>query len=330
MKAMCILLVFLRHCEHYFGCFLGRVDNLYLTIYVNAFLFISGYLLFWKQLSQPKILEGRKMYGKQGGKQLFLNILYKLIIPSILFSAIEFLPSCYIQGRGIKIGYALFKTIGGGTYWFTSALVVAELILLLLFLTRKRSIWFYASICFVLGAVGLLIVRLSIVQNGVWAWRQGLICMIFLAMGGLYWRYEEKIDRMMRWWIALLLLIVYVIMVIKFEGFNNPLISTLRIQPLGFVTSAIACLLLVWFCKKLPKITPLTFIGQNSLGFYFMSGALPISFSLVARKAGATSSVWVLFAVWIACLCMAYIAVKLINRWMPWLWDLRVINHYSK
>ena len=36
-------------------------------------------------------------------------------------------------------GYALFKTIGGGTYWFTSTLVVAELFLSLLFCSRKGT-----------------------------------------------------------------------------------------------------------------------------------------------------------------------------------------------
>lgn len=92
-------------------------------------------------------------------------MLYRIVIPSIIFSAIEFFPSCIIQGRGIDIGFALYKTIGGGTYWFTSALVVAELILLLLFWTRKRNVWFYATLCVAFGLAGLVIVNLDILME---------------------------------------------------------------------------------------------------------------------------------------------------------------------
>ena len=261
-----------------------------------------------------------------GGKQLFINVLYRVIIPSVIFSAIEFLPSCLLQGRGIDLGFALYKTIGGGTYWFTSALVVAELILLLLFCTRKRNIWFYAAICLFWGVIGLLIVKLGILKSNIWAWKQGLISLIFLAMGGIYWRYEKQIDKLAHWWFIVPLAIAYMAMVIGLKGYNDPVISTLTIQPLGFVTSAMACLLLVWLCKILPEVRPLSFIGKNSLGFYFMSGALPISLSLIAHKVIAGSHIWLFLVVWAASLVFAYIAVIVINKWLPWLFDLRLIN----
>ena len=272
------------------------------------------------------------MFAKMGGgKILILNVLYRIMMPSILFSTIEFFPSCIIQGRGIDIGFALYKTIGGGTYWFTSALVVAELILLLLFWTRKRNIWFYATSCAVFGLVGLLIVNYDIIHKSIWAWRQGLIALVFLAIGGLYWKYEKKIDILMRWWFAILLLVVYVAMIIGLKDYADPLISTLTIQPLGFVTSAIACLLLVWLCKEISEIKLLTFIGRYSLGFYFMSGALPITFSMVAHKAIghwtlAVGDWIVLLLLWIICIALAYATVTLINRRLSWLWDLRVLR----
>ena len=88
--------------------------------------------------------------------------MFRIVIPSIIFSTIEFVPSCIIQGRGIDIGFALFKTIGGGTYWFTSALVVSELILLGLFCTRERNVWFYAVISLLLGMAGFMVVKFDI------------------------------------------------------------------------------------------------------------------------------------------------------------------------
>ena len=305
MKALCIVAVFFVHCQSYYGLVIGGLNQFIHTFYVNAFFFVSGYLLFWKQLSEPMI--------------------YRVVIPSVLFSMIEFLPSCMIQGRNIDVSFALYKTIGGGTYWFTSALAVSELILLAMLFTRKRNIWFYSTTCLVLGTVALLIIHLEILDNGIWAWRQGLLALFFLATGGIYWQYEKKIDAIMKWWAVVLLLLVYISIIVFLED-TNPLISTLQIQPMGFLTSCIACLLLVWLCKRLFEIRLLTFIGKNSIGFYFMSGALPIALSLITHKMMDGVHVWMMLAVWIVSLLFSYIAVVLINRWLPWLWDLRKLK----
>ncbi len=331
LKAICIIAVFFVHCQSYYGASISEANQFVHTFYVNAFFFVSGYLLFWKQLSAPRINEDMHSYMLTGGgKLLFNNILFRIILPSIIFSAIEFFPSCIIQGRGIDVGFALVKTIGGGTYWFTSALVVAELILLVLFLFRKKNIWFYTIACLCLGIACMVLNDLGLIRGGVWAWRQGMIALIFLAMGGLYWRYEKSIDKLMRWWFISPLAIIYIIVVLMFGRFSNPLISTLEIQPLGIVASVIACLLLVWLCKRLPDTKLLSFIGKNSIGFYFMSGALPVSLSLVAHKFMTISSVWIMLTMWLVCMVFAYVIVVIINHWFPWLWDLRKISNKDK
>lgn len=338
VKALSVIAVFFVHCQLYylrkelsFNCWIY-------PWYVNAFFFVSGYLLFWKQLSSPKIDEDRRTYFFTGsGRVMILNIFYRIVIPSIIFSTIEFVPSCLVQGRDISVGFALYKIIGGGTYWFTSALAVAELILFAFLCTRKRNIWFYVILSLVLGLIGLSIVHLGVLKSGVWAWRQGLISMIFLSLGGLYWRYEKHVDKLMQWWTVLLLLGVFIAILIFCDN-NNPLISTLQIQPLGFLSSAISCLLLVWVCKRLPNIKQLSFIGQNSLGFYFLSGALPIPLGLVMNKTFAAMGLQfnalqmflVLIVMWIVCMALAYFAVMIINHWLPWLWDLRALRKQGK
>lgn len=267
------------------------------------------------------------IYDKWGGKILLANVFFRIIIPSILFSIIEFFPNCFIREREIDIKYALFKTIGGGTYWFTSALVFTELIIFLLFCSRIRKIWFYMSACLLIGIVGWLNVNYCFIDNDIWMWRQGLLALPFLAIGGLYRKYERQIDRyLMQRWFIILLLIVYMFMIIVLKEYCNPIVSTLDIQPLGYFTSAIACLLLVWICKMLPEIKPLTFIGKNSIGFYFMSGALPIVLSIVAHQIMDTSYGWVMLTIWGICIVLAYFIVVLINHRLPWLWDLRLLR----
>jgi len=327
VKAICIIFVFLNHIEYYYGIIIGKsIDGFYQTFFVNGFFFVSGYLLFKKQLTSPIIDEHKLLYIRNGGGyKLCMNIIFRIIIPSILFATIEFLPSSLIQGREISLESALYKTIGGRTYWFTSALAVAELILLLLFCTRKRNLWFYVASSTAIGIMGLMIVKNGLLENGFWYWRQGLIALIFIAIGGVYWRYEKQIDNCTKGWLVILVMIVFMILVLGFRGYNDSLINSLSIQPLGFLTSTMACLLLVWMFKKLPEWKPLSFIGKNSLGFYFLSGALPATLSKMMHLFVQGSFVWVVFVIWFFCVIGAFFVVMIINKWTPWIWDMRSV-----
>lgn len=66
MKALCILGVFFVHCESYYGMWLGRFNDYIHPLYVNAFFFVSGYLLFRKQLSEPLITKRASEYLVRG------------------------------------------------------------------------------------------------------------------------------------------------------------------------------------------------------------------------------------------------------------------------
>ena len=330
MKSICLIGVFFVHCQLYYGFMFDKINFFIYPFYVNGFFFISGYLLFWKQLSAPKIEEPRKLYMSRNGSGslLFTNILYRIIIPSIIFSAVTFLPSCIIQDRDINLSFALYKTIGGGTYWFTSALVVAELLLLILFCTRKKKVQFYSVVSLLLTVIGLIIVKTTLPFSNIWAWRQGLLALFFLTLGGVYWKCESfKISNRV---LLVVLLILYFTMNIVLEEYCNPLISTLQIKPLGLVTSTIACILLVWICKYLPEIKVLRYIGQNSLGFYFLSGAIPIILGKIANILFSTKNMFILLLVFVISLVLTYIFVMIMNKWFPWLFDLRLLKKNNK
>lgn len=57
VKAICIIAVYFVHCQLYYGCILSLVNDFIHPFYVNAFFFVSGYLLFRKQLADPMIEE---------------------------------------------------------------------------------------------------------------------------------------------------------------------------------------------------------------------------------------------------------------------------------
>lgn len=68
VKALCMIFVFFVHCQLYYGTIFNFNYYIY-PFYVNGFFFISGYLLFRKQLSSNSC--------KKDQKELLISIIYK-------------------------------------------------------------------------------------------------------------------------------------------------------------------------------------------------------------------------------------------------------------
>ena len=328
LRALCILSVFFVHAENYYGYNTGVLDHLVHPFYVNAFFFVSGYLLLRKQLTKPLISQTCSDYIIGGGKTLLLNILFRIVIPSVIFSTAEFLPAILLRSESFEMEHFLYKTIGGGTYWFTSALVVAQLLFVLLLLMRIRNVWFYAIVgaTIGLGATYLITNDYWFEGTNLWAYKHGLISMFFLSLGGLYWRYETIITKWLRWYIILPLVAAYTYIVGWHYDIVGCVISTFRLNCLGLIASVVICFLLPKMMTYIKNIHAITYLGQNTIGFYFMSGALPIVLSMVVHKVLPGSSALGLAIVFAGSMGISYVAVYLMNRFMPWLLDLRTLK----
>lgn len=246
-----------------------------------------------------------------------------------MFSLVEYFPKKLLRSEPINMHTLLSNTIGGGTYWFTSALVVAEIVILLLLLTRNRSVWFYSLLCLVVASVGWYLIQIEYHLFGFgrdpWAYRRGLLAVAFMASGGLFWKYEAFFDSHKK----ILLPLFVVIFALVFSLGNNQfkvLISTMDINALGFVASLIGCILLVYVCKLLKSSKFLTFIGQYSLCFYFLSGALPMIVTLIFRRVIPGENLIGLSCVFILCVLTAYLITYLLNRYIPFVFDLRKLK----
>ena len=67
----------------------------------------------------------------------------------------------------------------------------------------------------------------------------------------------------------------------------------------GYFFGFLGSVILIWFCKQLPQIKTLTFVGRNSICFYFMSGALPITLSAIVKNVLFTGvPLGVIFNIW--------------------------------
>lgn len=315
VKAICIILVFFAHSVEISGQAIPDwLYRLYDPVYVNAFFFVSGYLLLGKRPSASK-LSG--------------NILFRLVIPSVIFATIEFFPKMLIKGSGFSPSSFLADTVGGGTYWFVSALAVAQLLFMLLLLTRIRSIWFYVACSVAFAVIGMMIESSGVVLIGEndslpWSYKQGLVCTLYMAVGGLYQRYEKSVG--LSAWLLVLLVLVYLSGSILGPGFIGGY-SAYRcyVTPTGFVWSILGTICVVETCKRLPRMSMLTFVGRNSILFYMMSGALPTVLTALLGH-WMPVNIFAFLLIFILSVAAAYALSAFIVRFLPFIKDLRTLK----
>ena len=330
VKAICILAVYFVHCQLYYGYWLQGVNVFIHPIYVNGFFFISGYLLFRKQLSEPLNGQSLSAYALGGGKKLLSNIVFKIAIPSIIFSTFEYLPKKLLRGEAITMHTFLSNTIGGGTYWFTSALVVAEISVLFMLLSRNRSMLTYSVGGILIAALGWYLIHIDFHIFGFgrdpWAYRRGFLAVAFLVAGGLYWRYEEVISHTINNVVLFAMLLAYLFLFGCYSKHFPVLISTMDITWIGYIAALLGCVLLIELCKRMHEIKALAFVGQFSLCYYFLSGALPMIVSMVAKRILPADNFCGLICIFLVCVTIATLVTYILNRYLPWLFDLKKIR----
>ena len=325
IKAICMLMVYVVHCESYYGLWLGHVNVFLHPVYVNAFFFVSGYLLFRKQLSQPIIDEPLGKYIANGGegRKMLANIIFRLWIPAFIFSIICFLPNMLLKGETSLIGSFLYKTVGGGTYWFVGALLVCQLFILALLITRQRYVWFYAVVLGLVAVTGTAALPYYDFIPNYYAFQLAPLCMSFLALGALYWHYEQLLTFHRSALMLLGMTVVYVAYFIILRHDALTVISMGLFNFPGFVGSALGCLLMVAVCKRLPRIGFLTFIGQNSIVFYLLSGAVPVVVNMAFKRIIPMPGIVDLLVYIAVCIALAAAITFVIVRYLPFLTDIR-------
>ncbi len=123
LKALCMIFVYFGHSELYYGTYIQPINQFRLTFNIIAFIYIRGYLLFWKQLTPSRIDANVKNYVKGG--QTAVDIFYRIILPSIVFALLVFFPKNLLCGSEITFHDFIYDTIGGTTFGFTCTLVTS-------------------------------------------------------------------------------------------------------------------------------------------------------------------------------------------------------------
>lgn len=333
-KAICIFLVFCFHTQYYMQVDLSNISCLYEPFFTNGFFFISGYLLLGKQWKTDLLSLSYKSWlmGKQkgNGRNLLGNIVFRISLPTILFSSFLFIPKIVLRGEKFDVNTFLHDTIYGGAIWFTCALTVAELILFLLLLIRVRKWWLYLAVSIALTFVAIYFSKDSEGLYGTrdvpWFWKGGFIATLFMSLGGIYHKYEKFLDTNKPVWIVASVLLVYIIFTSVFKTLISVSINVASLNVFGFVASMMGIYLLIEISKRLPATSWVDYVGRHTLVLYFFSGAIPNVLSIVFSQLLPCNLV-AYFLISFLSFILALFITYFINHYLEFLVDLRYLLH---
>lgn len=156
-------------------------------------------------------------------------------------------------------------------------------------------------------------------------YKQGLICALYFAVGGLYMKYESSVNRLTPPAGVCVLALFYLFSVIFFYNDMECTTSMCMIDFQGAVVSFVGCILLARVCRLIPKSKVLDYIGNQSLGFYFLSGAIPLILSIATIRFTGTANYVSLAVVFILSLALSWIIVKAILKYAPWAFNFKLL-----
>lgn len=270
-------------------------------------------------------------------------MLYRITIPTILFSILMFIPKKIIRGQTIDIVSFVVETILGGGLWFTSALVSAEILLFILLLFRRKNIFFYlvSGIVLTCFAIYLTSWDMSLLGDAFipWYYKSGMIAVLYMAFGGLFYRYEERIDSFFQnkvggivcslFFIAFIIINVWLIRNDEMNTLDclNVMLANGYTNVFSVLWALFSFIPIIYITKIYKGNIVTNWIGRHSIAFYFFCGAIPNLLAVALKNffPGWNNPMGVI-CLWLLSLYLAYLITKFLNKYMPFLFDLRLLK----
>lgn len=314
------MIVYFYHCECYLGFNKSEIYHFYAPFFTNTFFFITGYLLFRKELAKGILSMCKTTSLRDECKRYLANVIFRITIPTLLFAFCLFFPKVAI---GMKTDFVSDVLLGGSS-WFTTALSVAEIAMLLLLSSQLRNVWFY-----VLGAAFFTTIAVVLNTSGIpnlYYFQSGLSATTLIALGGVYYIYEKQLDRLLKWYILLPLALIYILLIIMYKDYVHLSVYGIDFSFIGFVCAIISMLVIVAISKTtLRTYKKIAFIGNNTLPFYLLCGAIPNVICMLVCKTNIDRTN-LIFPTFILSVVIAYYIVYVTVTYCPGLFDLRKIK----
>ena len=314
-RAICMICVFVLHTESRFGIDTFAYSFFFMPFFLTFFFFVSGYLMLYNETID---------YSKK-----LKSIVGKMLWPYFVFTTIIWIPKMLKHGQEISVGDYLLDVFGGTASWFIAALIVAELLILAFVKIFHKTFSFY----YIFVGGGVFVLAQYLIQwnpNPFPCYYQlGLVNLIFLFLGAAYKRLEKWIEPRLSIYSLLLLSIVYfsiLLLDLDMNGVEH-VSDTIqwRMVLLDFFENVLGIVWILNLCLLLPSIPVLSYIGKNSIVFYFLSGAVPSVVGLVFNKIYPCHSYGMMLFVTLVSLLAVFPITYLLKNYFP-----LVINLFYK
>ena len=322
IRTICMFFVYFYHAENraHFD-FLDRdFDVFYNPFFVNAFFVVSGYLLYRKQEQIYQHVKSTRQWFNEFGKNYLLNIVFTLIIPSILFSLILYFPKLWLRHRELDVSTLLEHTIGGGSLWFVAALAVAQFLIFILLYFRKISLTIWGGYGILCLVIAILLHRAGY-ENAPWCYQSGLCAVFLIWLGAFVYKAEKFLffDVKPLW---VVLFVIYSFLIYNTHSLAR--VENVSLNLYGILLCLMSSLVLIAFCSWLKPNKFVDKIGRSTIGLYFLSGAVPEILSMVLKRFVDLNNWFFIFMVF-ASFLVAIVLNEFIRKHAGFLFDLRKI-----
>lgn len=307
-----MLITILFHTEViYIGETSVFIDLVFFNTSMVFFFFVSGYLTNIESFNLKKTLK---------------SIFRRLLIPYFIFTTIIYIPKQLIHGWDFDICKMFVDIFGGIANWFVPTLIVSKLLLCLFlkFTQRITIIGVFSLIFLVLGYFLTQYFQSPLFWNIDYA----LISMFYLFLGVLYRKYEDKISFNKIWqaiiFTALYFLLAFYDYKIEFSSYVYTLktggIEIIEVVAYLFI-SVIGILMITSLLKLIPSgIKWFSYIGVNSLTYYYLNTGLLLVLTTIMKKIGLTETYpWFSLPLFLIVVVVVTFASEIILRFAPWM-----------
>lgn len=306
-RGFCMCLVLLYHSQ---ARYMNNNEGafVYVPFYTLFFFFVSGYMFPHDEFCIDK---------------KFKSLVYKLFIPYLIISTVLWIPKQLIHISSISWIDYVDSVIGGRATWFIAAFLIGNL----LFLTIR----YYIKNTIVLGLVSLALyiggywLHLADSQNAIWCYKTGMMSVLYMYVGFIFRRYEEKITLNWRILLPAYIIIIYIAnYVLDWHFLLGPYIVMSNL-PYFLIENIVGFMLLTAFFKVFDKNRLLEYVGKNSIAYYFFNGGIVIVCSFIVNTIFNRGAIG-LIIVWCMSLLITTLVCLLINKYIPFLFDIRKIR----
>ncbi len=311
-KAISMLITILFHTEiMYTGETSLFTDLVFFNTSMVFFFFVSGYLTNLKSFDIKKALT---------------SLFKRLLIPYFIFTTIIYIPKHLVRGWDLDISTMFIDIFGGVASWFIAALVVSKLLISII-LKFTRNIYIIGFICFLFVITGFFLTHYFQAPL-YWYINYAFISMFYLFLGILYRKFENKLSINLVLQAIISSILFFALAYCDFKIELSSYIYGLKqadVEALGVITYLFLSIIGIWMIVSLMKLIPigikwLSYVGINSLTYYYLNTGLLLVIITIINKLGFTeTNIWFTFPLYATVIILLTFASELIIRFAPWM-----------